>query len=72
VPVCRPKRAFGSRCIEQHYDLGTCAHDARLWENKPVHNRHTAVKKIPNGILSNQLGIRCFAGRLGLVNAPAG
>jgi hypothetical protein len=72
VPVCRPKQAFGHRCVEQHCDFGARVHDARLWANKLAHNRHTIVKKIMDGILSIQLGIGCFASRLGSVNAPAG
>jgi hypothetical protein len=70
--VCRLKWDFGCRCIEHHYDFGALVHDAEMWANKPMHNRHMALKKILDGILSIQLGIGCFAGRLGPVNAPRG
>jgi hypothetical protein len=53
-------------------DLGECVHDAHIWANKPTHNRHTTVKKILDGILSIQLGIGCFAGCPGPINAPTG
>ena len=48
----------GHKCvegIEKYTDFGACAHDVRLWDDKPMHNYQTTVKKILGEIPSTQL-----------------